>query len=418
MIANAGVAAPPKVGLPRRLRLTALEELWGIPLGLDEQTQPLPAGASAQSVREALERAVLRGLRRPPCLVSFSGGVDSSAVLALAADVARREGLLAPVPITFRFPGLEEAEETSYQEGAIAHLCLQDWVRVDWDEELDVIGPVAQAVLRRHGLLFPFNSFFHYPMLQRAAGGALLTGIGGDELFTRAARGPLSRLLWERRIPHVRELPRLAFELSPRPLRSRIDASRDDYFETFGWIAPSCARKLERLAADWQSRQPRRDDRAVREWWWRSRMLQCGRASMRLLADDFDVLIEHPLADPDVLDAYANAGGAAGLGGGSRRRGVSELLGDLLPREVLERGTKTTFDGAFWKGHARAFVAQWDGSGLHAEDVDVDALRGEWSKQLPFPQSFILLQRAWLAADSAGEPGQKSTATRCVSSQC
>jgi asparagine synthase (glutamine-hydrolysing) len=409
---NATAPATRVAGLPQHLRLTALEELWGLPLGPHEQTPPLADDGPTGGVREELERAVLTALRRPPCLVSFSGGVDSSTVLALAAHAARREGLPAPVPVSFRFPGLEEAEETLYQESVIAHLRLEDWVRVEWDQELDVIGPVAQAVLARHGLLFPFNSFFHYPMLERAAGGALLTGIGGDELFTRAARGPLSRLLYQRRLPRVRELRRLAFELSPRPLRSRVDAFRDDYFEMFGWIAPDRRRELARLAADWQSRKPRRDDRAVRDWWWRSRMLQCGCASMRLLADDFDVLIEHPLANPDVLRAYANAGGATGLGGGSRRRGVEELLGDLLPHEVLQRRTKTTFDGAFWKGHARDFVAQWDGLGVDAGRVDVAALRAEWRKESPFPQSYILLQRAWLAGQAA--QAQKSKGATAV----
>jgi Asparagine synthase len=393
---GATAPAPPAATLPEHLRLTPLEELWGIPLGLDRHTPPLPESPSVQCPRQALEEAVLTGLQRPPCLISFSGGVDSSAVLALATHVARREGLPAPVPVTYRFPGLEEAEETPYQESVIAHLQVEDWVRLVWEEELDVVGPVAQTVLRRHGLLFPFNCFFHYPVLERAAGGSLLTGIGGDELFTRAARGPVSRLLYERRIPRVGELPRLAFELSPRPLRSRMDALRDDFFEMFCWIAVSQRRGLRRASADWQSRTPLRNDRALREWWWRSRMLQCGLASMQALAGDCDVLIAHPLADAGVLQAFARAGGAIGLGAGSRARGVNALLSDLLPEKILQRRTKTTFDGAFWKGHARAFAAQWDGSGVNAEHVDVAALRAEWSKTSPVAQSFIQLQRAWL----------------------
>lgn len=398
---NTTAPAPPINQVPQHLRLTPLEELWGIPLGPHEQTPPLPGSASASGPRQALEDAVLSALQRPPCLVSFSGGVDSSAVLGLATHVARREGLAAPVPVTFRFPGLQEAEENAYQESVIAHLRQDDWVRLEWGEELDVVGPIAQTVLRRHGLLFPFNSFFHYPMLERAGGGSLLTGIGGDELFTRAARGPLSRLRYERLVPHMEELPRLALELSPRPVRSRVDAFRDDYLEIFGWIAPSRRRQMRRRVADWRSRKPRRDDHAVLQWWWRSRMLQCNRASMRALADDFDVLVEDPLANPDVLAAYAQAGGAAGLGAGSRRRAVRELLGDLVPRDVLERRTKTTFDGAFWTKHARSFVAEWDGSGIDSEHVDIDVLRAEWSKEPPFPQSFILLQRAWLSQNGA-----------------
>src|SRR5215212_1324990 len=51
---------------------------------------------------EALEEAVLPALTQPPCLVSFSGGRDSSSVLAAATRAARREGLPAPVPVTLR----------------------------------------------------------------------------------------------------------------------------------------------------------------------------------------------------------------------------------------------------------------------------------------------------------------------------
>lgn len=390
------------VTVPDHLRLTPLEELWAIPIGTDRHTPPLATGEPPQSPREALEASVIPALQRPPCLVSFSGGVDSSSVLAIAAHVARSEGLPAPVPITNRFPGLQEADETQWQERVVSHLRLDDWLRPEWRDELDVVGPIARSVLRRHGLLFPFNSFFHYPMLECATGGSLLTGVGGDELFTRLARRLAARFLYERQLPRVRELRRLAFELSPRPVRTAVDIWREQYFDQFHWIRAPQRRELGRAWADWENRGPLRNDRSLHEWWWRSRMLQCGRASMGALASDFDVHIAHPLAEPGVLRAFAHAGGALGVGGGSRTLGVKELLADLLPRETLERRDKTTFDGAFWHDHAHAFVAQWDGSGVNTEHVDVDALRAEWSKEFAYPQSFIQVQRAWLGKALAG----------------
>ncbi len=54
--------------------------------------------APALTAREAIERAVLPALQRQPCLVAFSGGRDSSAVLAVAALVARRPGWRSPSP--------------------------------------------------------------------------------------------------------------------------------------------------------------------------------------------------------------------------------------------------------------------------------------------------------------------------------
>jgi hypothetical protein len=395
--------ANPAAVLPEHLRLSPLEELWGIPLGADPKTPPLLESAPVMSPRDALEAAVLPALQRPPCMVSFSGGVDSSTVLALATDTARREGLPVPVPITHRFPAVRSTHESEWQESVVAHLGLEDWVRLEWQEELDVIGPIARDVLRRHGLLFPFNSFFHQPMFERAAGGSFLTGIGGDELFTRVTRGLAARLIYEHRRPRARELRRLAFELSPRPIRAAVDAWRDEFFDQFQWIRAPQRRRLRRAYADWHSRTPLRNDRSLRQWWWRSRMLQCGLASMRALAGDFDVLIGHPLGDPGVLQAFARAGGAIGIGSGSRPGGLKRLVADLLPRETLQRRDKTTFDGAFCTEYARAFVAQWDGSGVDGELVDVCALREEWSKELPFAQSLILLQRAWLHSDEQAQ---------------
>lgn len=398
--------AEPAVVLPGRLRLSPLEQLWGIAVGADPDTPPLPEGSPAGGPRQALEEAVLRALRRPPCLVSFSGGVDSSTVLALAAHVARREGLPDPVPITNRFPAVRSSDENEWQELLVGHLGLREWVKLQWEDELDVLGPVATTVLRRHGLLFPFNSFFHHPMLERAAGGSLLTGIGGDELFKGVSRMVAARLLYERTRPRPRELRRLAYELSPRPLRVSFDVRRDRFFDRFAWIREPHRQMLRRAVIDWGSGKPLRDDRSLRQWWWPSRMLQCNLAGLRALASEFEVRIAHPLADPGVLAACAHAGGAVGLGHGSRLRGVAGLVADLLPARTLGRREKSTFDGVFWKHHARAFVARWDGSGLDGEMADPEALRAHWNTQTPLPHSYVLLQKAWLGAFSGSLGGR------------
>ena len=54
--------------------------------------------AAIRDPRRALEHVVREALLRPPCGVAFSGGRDSSAVLAVAAHVARRDGLPAADP--------------------------------------------------------------------------------------------------------------------------------------------------------------------------------------------------------------------------------------------------------------------------------------------------------------------------------
>ncbi len=154
-------------------RLSALEAAAGVVLGSDSAVA-LPR--SNCSPLEALERRILPALERPPCLVSFSGGRDSSAVLAVAARLARRNGLPAPVPATLRFRGAERSAEDEWQEHVVAHVEVADWVRIEAEHELDCLGPVATQALRRHGLLWPPNAHFHVPLLQAAGGGSLLTG--------------------------------------------------------------------------------------------------------------------------------------------------------------------------------------------------------------------------------------------------
>src|SRR5579884_3063930 len=86
-----------------------LEVLCSQMLGRDEGAEALPRPAPG-GLYAALESVLVAALSRPPCAVSFSGGRDSSAVLALATDAARRHGLELPVPVTMRFPSVTAAE--------------------------------------------------------------------------------------------------------------------------------------------------------------------------------------------------------------------------------------------------------------------------------------------------------------------
>ena len=140
-----------------------------MPFGHDSVEHPLPAAGSTRP-GTALRRAIIRALDRPPCLVAFSGGRDSSALLALAVDLARREQLPAPVAVTLRFRHAPEADESHWQELVIRHLDVHDWERLEFDDELDFVGPWAQQVLKRHGVVWPANAYVHLPMLARVSG--------------------------------------------------------------------------------------------------------------------------------------------------------------------------------------------------------------------------------------------------------
>ena len=134
-------------------------------------------------VLAALEEVMLPALRRPPAVVSFSGGRDSSAILAVATDVARRHGLDDPVPAIMRFPDAPATDETEWQELVLGHLGIRDPDVIELRDELDALGPTASAILDRRGVRWPGNAYLHEPVLERASGGSLLTGLGGDELF-------------------------------------------------------------------------------------------------------------------------------------------------------------------------------------------------------------------------------------------
>ena len=204
--------------------------------------------------RAAMERALVEPLRRGPCLVSFSGGRDSSAVLAVATAVARREGLAPPIPATLRFPTASDTAETEWQESVVSHLGLDDWIRLEATDELDCVGPVATAALARHGLLWPSNAHFHTPLFAHAHGGSFLTGIGGDEML-----GP-SRWLHARRVlagqvrPRPRDVLAVAFALAPPRVRRLVTRRR--MRAPFPWLRDDVVEHLERELAT--TRPPRR----------------------------------------------------------------------------------------------------------------------------------------------------------------
>lgn len=381
---------------PERLRPTRLETVCGLALGVDEQAEGLVLRGDLDA-RAAVEDAVRRALARPPCLVSFSGGRDSSVVLAVAAAVAHREGLALPVAVSYRFPAAPGSHEQDWQERVIAHLGLPDWERLSIGSELDAVGPVAQAVLRRHGLLWPFNAHFHAPLLERAAGGSLLTGIGGDELFGPGVWSAARARLTGRGRARLRELRSVALPLAPLVVRRRRIAARHEV--RWPWLHPGVDASINGQRADWLSRTPLAWHRGV-GWWWRSRSRTVLQASMRLLADAAGAQVVHPLLDPAAVGAIAAQFGARGPAG--RSAAMRELFGDVLLAAVLTRGDKAHFDEAFAAEHTREFAATWDGAGVDRWLVDVERLALTWRAEVPDPRSLQLLQSVWL--DTVGRP--------------
>jgi asparagine synthetase B (glutamine-hydrolysing) len=379
--------------------LSPLDVACGLVFGEDVHAPRLPA-PSPGGPRKALEDAVTDALLRPPCLVSFSGGRDSSAVLAVAAHVARREGLEPPIPATNCFPEAAASEESEWQERVIRHLGLRQWQRVLMTDELDCVGPIAQDALTRHGLLWPFNAYFHVPLLRHASGGSLLTGAGGDEAFS-PSQWERTRLLFSGMVrPEPRDVLRLGLALAPRVVRAPVLRRRRIPPNVFPWLRDDARRSAERAAAAEAAEEPLRWRRSF-EWMRRLRHMEVALQSLNTLGAGEDVAVGHPLSDWSFWASLAALPRRERFR--SRTDAMRLLFGDLLPEAVLSRSTKASFDDAFWNRHSRAFGRSWQGQGVDRTLVDVEALRREWTSPAPSPRSYLLAQAVWLdGARSAG----------------
>lgn len=377
--------------------LSDLEIALSLPLGQDEgvlalrELVPKPLAPV-----EALESVLLEALQRPPCVVSFSGGRDSSGLLATACALARREGLPLPVAATLVFPGDAAAEEGEWQEVVLREVQVEQWERiVVTPGQLDAVGPVATALLRRHGLLWPFNTHFHMPIVERAIGGTVVTGFAGDEVARASAFARAERIMCRReRAGLADSLKICGLALAPRPVRAVVHRRRQG--EPVPWLGPEGKRQArERLALD-DADVPFGFDHRL-GWFWRSRYVQRCLAAFGRMGSTSSVRFVHPFASPPLLAALARRGGVPGLG--DRSEIVRLLFGGVLPPKALTRVSKAHFTTPLWTGTAKRFAAEWSGGGFDPQLVDPRLLRSHWLGQQPDLTSTTLLQAAWLYDD-------------------
>jgi asparagine synthase (glutamine-hydrolysing) len=340
--------------------------------------------------RAVLEKILLEALTSPPCIVAFSGGRDSSALLAEATRVARAHGLDDPIPHTTRFMHAERTEESEWQEIVIAHLGLGEWTRSEAADELDALGPLATEVLRRYGVHWPGNIHTFKLILRPAAGGSLVTGNGGDELFGAWSGGRIALLRRARTLPRRDDLRPLALSLLPNSLLARRPRFR------VPWLMPAATREVARSYAA--------NETKVRGSWaeegedyLQSRYLEVVSGITGAMAADDGVRLVEPFYDPRYVRACCAEAPIEGYGG--RAAAMQRHFGDLLPAEVTTRTTKAAFTEVFSGGETRRFAEQWTGSGLDPELVAIEALRAEWLSPVPDVRSLVPIQAAWLASE-------------------
>jgi hypothetical protein len=353
--------------------------------------------------REVIEAILLEAVQRQPCIVGFSGGRDSSALLAVGTLVARREGLPDPVPATRRYPGFAETDEDQWQEQVIRHLGLQEWERIDLDDgQLDLVGPVAAQRLLAYGVLWPALLHQDAPLLDLARGGVLIDGEGGDQILGlevhRIAPITLARRAARRRTP--RQAVTVAGTLVPSRLRGPVERYRLRSLEA-QWLRTGARAELIAALAKQEAQRPLRWDASLRVFL-QNRARRLAFANREYFARRSDVTYVHPFIDRCFIEAMARSGGGTGLG--TRTQVMWRLFGDLLPSQVLERRSKARFNQVVHGRWSREFVERWDGRGLDEGSVDLDGLRREWEQPSPSGRTHSLLQAAWLDDHRKGAP--------------
>lgn len=374
-------------------RMSSIETALGFVFG---QVEAVAVSEEERlSPRAALENVVRQHLMRSPCGVSFSGGRDSSAILALAVHVARRDALPDPIPITRIFRNASRTEEYEWQELVVRHLGINDWERLSFTDELDLVGPLARENISRHGVIWSPLIHANTPSLDLLRGGSLLDGEGGDEVLGvhRHRIEPVNRLL---RTPRnvsrssARAIVRACAPTGLRVWRARRRAKRRPH----RWLTPKGQAAWADAMAHIEGSSPFSHSASIRHVA-RARSAVLFVHNLSTLALARDIRVASPFLRPEVVDALARQAGWLGIG--SRTDALRAIIPDLLPDSVIARESKAEFGQAYFASYSREFVEEWDGRGVDTELVDIAGLRREWQSERPSALTSSLLQAAWRA---------------------
>ena len=347
---------------------------------------------------QALENTLREALLRPPCVIGFSGGRDSSALLAVAISLARREGLTPPIAATNVYPDLEETDESDWQELVIRYLGIEEWVRQEFTDETDLLAPSSLSSLRRHGPLWPATMHNRAPIIALARGGSYITGNGGDELLGEYRSTRLARVL-ARQVPTVQRAAKdVVWVIGPGRVRQRLERralARRGALRP--WLRPRAAEWFADQVTEMAVRRPLTHRFGPVEVL-RRRGFQAAFGNLNLIGESLGVRYVHPFLDPAFAVALGRCAPTLGFTG--RTETMRALFGHLLPDAILSRNAKVYFNSAYAHRFTREFVASWDGSGLDDDLIDAEALKDSWQNDPVFHGgSFQLVHLAWLASN-------------------
>lgn len=353
-----------------------LEVASGLMLGRQPGAQALdPREDHSASVVEAISAVARRALQHPPTFVSFSGGRDSSAVLAIALRVARAEGHQEPIPITMDFPD-PHAQEEQWQRVVLDSLGIDGKSeRVAVGPDLDLLGQSAYDCFTKIGLVFPANTYLHTPVFRIAKGGSLLTGIGGDELLGSGTSG-IIRIVADRRRPHRADLKHIVADAFPRlTLGTRFNPG-----DTAGrsWLTDDALARVRSMER--RELLPRRWHALLRQYV-TTRYYAAVSQALTSLGAAHSVRVLNPFYDRAVVAACAAHFGWQGYA--DRTEAMRQLFGEILPPATIARSSKASFDRSVWGELTREFTQTWTGQSQFERLLRPDALREQWAKPAP-----------------------------------
>lgn len=413
---------PTPLAMPAALRPSADELAVNRLYGPDAGTPQLPAPRAGVSTRQALEDAVTRALQQPPCFVLLDGSAAAAALLVLSAQVARREGLDAPIAITWHEDSrVVAAEGRVAAEIALRHAGLDDLERLPVSlDGTELLGERKRPLLQRHGVQLPAGwTALSHPALH-AAGGTLLTGFGLAAIAAMPRR-PTIAAVAASRSPRLRDLTSAAADIAP-PFVVRAAVQRSTFMRHVPWLTPNARGRLAALEGRRAAAVPVRFDEGLRRLW-SDRRYRSVLFSTQLVGEAARTSIVSPFAEPAVLAALIGERGGVHAREGSL---LFEVLGDVLPADVItsaERvalATRTRLRRAAggprvvapepWGASTQvgrrsiAWIQRWDGSGVDTTRVDAGALRRELLVPNPSPRAFAAIQRAWLEVGAPDLP--------------
>ncbi len=379
--------------------LSALDIAVGTPLPddvpADRRFQPEPTERFSTPLL-ALEAVIRPLLQRPPCFVAFSGGRDSSAVLAVAVDLARREGHPEPVPLTLVFPYVESSDEGTYQRMVLEYLAITERVQVVTEPgQLELLGPEATRLMESGGVFWPVGSHLIDKLFSHASGGSLLTGEGGDQVFT-LRRPPL----WHG-VRTARTKVDLARAVVPRlPPVGGVERLHARLLTAPRWLKPAAAAEAKRSIARFDAGLYRHDAPAMLWAMRHGRFTRMVLQRLDAMSDAHDVRLAIPLYSPEFFASYAPCLPPTGMR--SRTAAMTALFGHLLPRDLLSRKSKANFTDVLFGERTLDFLDRTDGGGIDETKVELGVLLDAWSSGRPPLNSALLAQVAWLQHRASG----------------